>query len=871
MRKLHVDRRSFIRGGIGASAGLGLGSMPHLQQAAKPTGGVASDDKSYSHRPFNGAYQGPTLQQIAFPMGGMGAGMICLEGTGALAKFSLYHRPELERDRQVFAAIAIKGSQSSARVLEGPVPAWKLRPQFPGPDDLPNTRGLPRFHEAVFEARFPFATVHLRDKQIPLEVTLTGWSPFFPGDADNASLPVVGLEYQFVNQSRRTIDAVFSFSAENFMAEPPQVSPDASSNSADRIQQMPGGFILYGAGTRQRPWHVGFCAAWVDEPTAVVNYAWPLGTAASLWRHLALCEYQARPPLQASPAAGASLFVPLTLGAQEAKALRLYLAWYVPQSDLFQPQSGLKDGNFTSYARPADRYRPWYVSRFSGIHEVAEFWQENYQSLRQRAMLFSRTLYDSTLPPEVMEAVAANLSILKSTTVLRQPDGRLWGWEGTIMESGTDDRTGESGTTTHVWNYAQAIPHLFPELERGLRETEFGCNQDENGLQYCRTPLPIRAVEPGHSLPDGPAADGQLGGIIKVYREWRISGDTSWLRRLWPRVRASLDYCIRTWDPGHRGWIEERHLTTYDSEFWGADSLCTSLYIGALKAATLMGNALADSVARYTELLARAVAQMEGQLFNGDYFYQMTNWKHLHTPFLPQDDLWTEMYTQFPERRDFVKREGPTGQCGNGCLSDGVIGEWLCRVSGMDGILDPGKVASHLTSVHRHNLKADLTAHANFARTAFACGNDAGLLLCTWPKGGRPSVPMEYSDEVWTGVEYQVASHLIFLGKLDAGVEIIRAARRRYDGSVRNPFSEVEAGHWYARAMSSYALLQAFSGARYDAVDNVLYLKPVIKGDFRCFISTATGFGTVGVKDGTPFVEVTYGRIPYQNIDYTPA
>ena len=56
--------------------------------------------------------------------------------------------------------------------------------------------------------------------------------------------------------------------------------------------------------------------------------------------------------------------------------------------------------------------------------------------------------------------------------------------------------------------------------------------------------------------------------------------------------------------------------------------------------------------------------------------------------------------------------------------------------------------------------------------------------------------------------------------------------------------------------MSSYALLEALSGARFDAVERILYLKPAIKGDFRSFLSTATGFGTVGVKNGKPFVEI---------------
>ena len=130
---------------------------------------------------------------------------------------------------------------------------------------------------------------------------------------------------------------------------------------------------------------------------------------------------------------------------------------------------------------------------------------------------------------------------------------------------------------------------------------------------------------------------------------------------------------------------------------------------------------------------------------------------------------------------------------------------------------------------------------------------------------------MIYGDEVWTGIEYQVASHLIALGKISEGLEIVRACRRRYDGRVRNPFDELEAGHWYARSMSSFALLQAFSGARFDAVEKILYLKPAIKGDVRCFLSTATGFGTVGVKDGKPFVEVVSGQIPYRQIKYTSA
>jgi familyl 116 glycosyl hydrolase-like protein len=130
---------------------------------------------------------------------------------------------------------------------------------------------------------------------------------------------------------------------------------------------------------------------------------------------------------------------------------------------------------------------------------------------------------------------------------------------------------------------------------------------------------------------------------------------------------------------------------------------------------------------------------------------------------------------------------------------------------------------------------------------------------------------MLYSDEAWTGLEYQVASHLIAVGELEKGLEIVRAVRRRYDGRIRNPFCEVEAGYWYARAMSSYALLQALSGARFDAVDKILHLRPRLKGDFRCLLSTATGYGTVGVSNGSPFLEIVSGTIPCTKIEYYPA
>ncbi len=431
-------------------------------------------------RAFNGIYHGDYLNHIAFPMGGIGAGMICLEGTGALTKFSLRNRPDLGSEPRVFPAVSIQGPRRIARVLEGPVPAWKLRPFLPGVEgNYPGgCWGLPRFRQATFEARFPFGTVRLKEAEVPLEVELTGWSPFSPGDADNSSLPVAGIEYRFLNRSLASVDAVFSFHSQNFLAERHDLFKKTPS---DRIRSTANGFILCGPGVEDRPWDDACLAAWVDDPKAEVNPAWIRGVDSMqiVWRDIESGAIYSRAPLTDDSSPGASVFVPFSVAPGEAKTISLCFAWYAPKSNLFKPADIPSDSNVVSCnvvncTPVAGTYEPWYAGRFSSIEKLIDYWQGNYQRLRQAAEKFSRALYDTTLAPEVMEAIASNLSILKSPTVLRHTDGRLWGWEGSRETKGSC-----SGSCTHVWNSDKAIAHLFPKLEPRVRETGFGPNKND--------------------------------------------------------------------------------------------------------------------------------------------------------------------------------------------------------------------------------------------------------------------------------------------------------------------------------------------------------------------------------------------------------
>jgi hypothetical protein len=179
--------------------------------------------------------------------------------------------------------------------------------------------------------------------------------------------------------------------------------------------------------------------------------------------------------------------------------------------------------------------------------------------------------------------------------------------------------------------------------------------------------------------------------------------------------------------------------------------------------------------------------------------------------------------------------------------------------------MDVEKTKSHLKSIYKYNLKHDLSDHVNPQRPTYAMGHEGGLLLCSWPKSEKPSLPFVYSNEVWTGIEYQVASHLMLSGLVEEGLDVVRTCRDRYDGKVRNPFNEYECGNWYARAQASYGLIQGLTGLRYDAVEKTLYVDSKI-GDFTSFISTNTGFGTVSVEDKKVVVNTVVGSIPAEKV-----
>ena len=878
-------RREFLV--AGSAAALAAAAAAKRAQAESPTSDAALDSPEEASQPASlrdllqggpqRAFSGDNATQVAMPMGGIGAGSICLNGSGGLQDFAILTRPattampsgfSANSPEAAFAVLHIKGEPGITRLIEGPFPAFKIFDQGLQGQGLRRGgfEGFPRFGKCVFKGEYPFAEVQFSDSAVPLQVTLTAWNPLVPLDDKNSGIPCVILEYTLRNGSTKAAEYEFSYHLSHLA---PGCKPDQSTTANTVIPDK--GVFLHNL---EEPNAEAYGSASLTVIGAAprikgmwLRSGWEFDSLSALWREVSTGTFTANEGsnnLDAAGRNGASVLLAGRLAPGESRSYPIVIAWHFPNCYLQEggkppgPEVRGVAGCRTVAPGMSPPWHPYYSTIWKDAREVALYVEREYDSLRARTVTFQQALFSSTLPPYVLDAVSANLAILKSPTVLRQANGNLWGWEGCFPDNGCCH-----GSCTHVWNYAQALPHLYPQLERTLRDLELGRSMDERGHVTFRGAIPDGPVD--HSW--HAAADGQLGGIMKVFRDWQISGDPNFMKRLYPLAKRSLDYCIATWDPDHRGALFEPHHNTYDIEFWGADGMCTGIYLGALSAMALMARA-ADETAdaeHFGDMAKRCAQFMDSQLFNGEYYQQKVEYQGL------RDQSFANTVAHVDEKssemQQLLKREGPKYQYGSGCLSDGVIGAWMAWIYGIDTPLAREHVRSNLRAIFKHNFKTDLSQHANAQRPGYAMGREPGLLLCSWPRGDKPTLPFVYSDEVWTGIEYQVASHLIAEGFVSEGLTIVKALRSRYDGRTRNPWDEYECGNYYARAMASYSLLPALAGFRYSAVERTLWFGPQLDiRPFKTFFSTAAAFGTIELGADSLRLQVIEGELPVEKL-----
>ncbi len=850
-------------------------------------------DLAGTHAQLGYRYEQNALRSVAMPLGGIGTGQIALCGDGSLRQWQIVNQANhLGFVPHSFFALRASSTEPPTDVIR----LLQSRESLvwePGQTPLVNDDVIPddqrtllaRYpgvERTTFVGAYPFAHIRYEDAALPVEVNLEAWSPFVPLDAAASGLPAITFTFHLRNRTTTHVHGCLGATLQNAVGwdgvtpirgnrcslyggntnrvrrQVDRVSIVLENLSLPSDHPSAGQMVLAALTSTARPYELwatpdefmraieGFhLDRQLDEPA-------PLNSG---YDYMAQRPHRNIPQAPIGPSVpgetwNGGLLAPFRLAPAESIDLTFVVAWHFPNRYV----------NFDQFGPPRQygKSRFWlgnaYSTRFSDAESVVDHLALHRSALYESSRAWTAGLVESSLPAWLAEALTVQGVPLRSPTCFQTADGKFFGFEGCLGASTTMWSGAYGGSCplncTHVWNYEQALSRLFPALERTMRETELEVMQAPEGYIPHRVYMPLYLPQIWNEVvggPDDPALDGMLGTVLKVYREVRQGAGSTWLDRMWPAVKRLLTFVMERWDPDRDGVLAGKQPNTYDISFYGTNMFIGGLWLAALRAAEEMARLQQEPelAQELHDLFERGSIAYDQALWNGEYYGQILG------PGDPEEFQYTD-----------------------GCLSDQLFGQWWAHLLDLGHILPADHVRQALRSIVRYNFRRDFHGFEHEYRV-FAAGDDAGLLVCTWPHGGRPAVPVRYADEVWTGVEYHVGAHCIMEGQPADGLLVLGALRARYAGTRRNPYNEIECGDHYARSLAGWSVLEAMSGFRYSAVDDALSFAPaIVDGEFRVPFITAGGWGRYEQIGHHPWTRIvlscSYGTIRMEHLVLPP-
>ncbi len=769
-------------------------------------------------------YDQDHIRRIAMPMGGIGTGAVYLSGRGGLQDWAIMNRPakgfhpSKRRKRAPFFAINVHYADTSVtKLMEGPLDDSEY--EGTTGSNAPN-HGLPRFAKAIFETSYPFGRSHLIDPNMPVDVTVTGFNPLIPGDADNSSIPMAVLTYSVTNKTDRPISVSLCGNIKNFIGYDGLKGKSIDNKNEFRKGKAFKGIFFSSKGVDPKTEQWGTMAlvylgdGEVSYRTSWTAYQWGSATL-DFWDDFSADGILENRPDIDEDDPMASLAAKSDLAPKETKEFRFLISWHFPNRHDWNGDEKKTIGNY-------------YTTQYGDAWDVVKKTVPLLNELQAKTTTFVNAFVASDFPTVVKEAALFNLSSLRTQLAFRTKKGHLMGWEGLFENSGAGP-----GSCTHVWNYEQTTAFLFGGLAKTMRDVEFGYATDENGLMSFRAFLPL---EENANAFGKAAADGQMGSIMKMYREWQLSGDDAFLKKHWPMVKKALGFAWIPggWDANKDGIMEGPQHNTMDVEYYGPNPQMGFWYLGALRASEEMAAHLGEKAfaRQCRKLYEQGSAWIDAHLFNGEYYEQQI---------VPPKENVAQSLMIGRGAKDLAQ---PDYQLGNGVLVDQLIGQLMSHFVGLGYLAGKDHIKKTLQSIMRYNFRKSLKDHTNFMRS-YALSDESALLMSTYPKGRSPN-PFSYFTEVMTGFEYTAAIGMLYENDIENGLKSIQSIRDRYDGKKRNPFDEAEYGSHYARAMIAWGGILALSGFEYSAVDQSMAFNAK-NGTY--FWSNGHQYGTVRITD----------------------
>lgn len=797
-------------------------------------------------------YKNEFLNEISFPLGGIGSGSIGLLGNGSFADWEIFNKPD-KGSYNGYSHIAVKLNQNDkkyVKILNSDVQKElmgryekKIYNGYGFGPSISTMSGFPHFKNCEFNGEFPIANLKFTDEDFPGEVNLTAFNPFIPLDSDNSSIPAAFFEISYQNTQSTAVEFQCAFS----LANPYEVSKNYEVKN-DNITSL----RLVNAAKKEDEVDYGELSLSCTEPSAVQKYwyrgGWQDGITA-FWNEFSDDTLTCRNYEESGKCDTCSMMKAITLNPGETAKVRFVVSWHVSNNYNYWDNECNEDL----------KSRPWknyYAVLFENSVSSGVYSLKNWDVLYNKTNAFKNELFSSSIDEVFKEAASSTLSVLKSPTVFRLENGEFYGFEGVHEQEGSCE-----GTCQHVYNYAYALCFLFPDLERSIRNLEFKYATYEDGGTDFRLKLPLgMKTERGNSC-----VDGQMGCVIKTYREWKISGDSEWLKEVWPTVERIMDYAWSTknkhkWDQDKDGVLEGRQHHTLDMELFGPSSWLQGFYLAALKSAAEMAEFLGyeKKAAEYRKVFEKGKKWTKENLFNGKYFIHKVDVK---------DKSITERFdcsdTYWNEETGEIKY-----QICDGSSIDQLTGQWHANICGLGELFDKKQINTALSNMLKNNFKPSMRAVTNLWRN-FALNDESGSIMCDYPENVyKPRIPITYCEECMTGFEYQFAGLLLSEGFKNEALKVVKAVRNRYDGKKRNPWNEIECGNNYARAMASFAILPIISGFIFDLPKKKIGFNPVeTKDGFKCIWSLQPAWGNVCINESSVRINIMDGSISLSEIE----
>ncbi len=789
-------------------------------------------------------YDQDHIAKIALPIGGIGTGTVSLSGRGCLVDWEIMNRPGKGfstvtpgNDAPFFAIYINDGDNSVTKGLMGPLFDFEYQHMEGRPVDH---HGIPRFEKATFDAAYPFGIVTLSDDNLPVDVKIKAFNPLVPGDADASGIPIAILRYEVFNKTDKPLTVSICGSIRNFIGKDGSKyhldwkGDKIYDGAVDNVNEffvdgtVRGISFLPGKVAQDDPaWGTMTlttdASSGVTYRTSSIRNDWS-NAILDFWDDFSDDGNLIEKEVQVENDPMASLSVQQKIPAHGKAEFQFFLTWHFPNRKAW---ADTVVGNY-------------YTTQYSDARDVILATYPKLKNLENQTLQFVNTFLSSDFPKVVKEAALFNLSTLRSQTVFRLPSGHMMGWEGCMDVNGSC-----AGSCTHVWNYEQATAFLFGELAKSMRDVEFNFATRADGSMSFRAGLPLVKAQW-----IGTAADGQMGTIMKMYRDWQLSGDTAFLQKSWPNVKNALAFAWldNSWDANADGVMEGSQHNTMDVNYSGPNPQMQFWYLGALKAAEQMALAMNDIkfAQKCAAIYASGSRWTDDHLFNGEYYEHRVLGPHTKQ-----------------EITDYTSPNMPNYQLAKGCLVDQLVGQYMAHICNLGYLAPPEHIKTTLRSILMYNSRSSMRDHFNNMRS-YALGDEAALLMASWPKG-RPKIPFPYFSEVMTGFEYTAAIGMIYEGMEEQGVQVMQNIRDRYDGAKRSPFNEAECGHHYARAMASWVSVLALTGFHYSAIDESIQFK---KQQGTWFWSNGYAWGTCTIEPDKVRLEVMHGAIKISTFSF---